>query len=105
MSLGPESVRHGPEQPFKNCSRASDIGIGQVGLARLTIDSKVNQLAKTASQTVANLTQGIGMRQLAEQHGRQLSSASEALGVALTLVLFHERREFVSRNLFEKLTE
>jgi len=105
MPLSSEPISHGPEQPFKNCGRASGIGIGQIGFARLAIDSKVDQLAETASQAVANLTQGIGMRQLAEQHGRQLSPASEALGMTLTLVLFNQGGEFVSRNLFEKLTE
>ncbi len=81
------------------------IGIGQVGLTWLGLDPQVNKLAKTASQNVTNFTQQIGMSQLAEQHGRQLNPTGEALGVTFALVYFHQNGEFISRNLFEKLTE
>jgi len=45
------------------------------------------------------------MGQLAEEHGRQLGPAGEALGVALALMLFNQASEIVPGNLLEKLTE
>jgi hypothetical protein len=63
----------------------------------------VNQLAEAAGQTVADLTQGVGVGQLAKQHRGQLRPASIALGVALALVLFDQAGELVPGNLLEQL--
>jgi len=86
-------------------SRAVGVGVGQVGLGRFTIDAQVNQLAEAASEAVANLAQGVGLGQLAEQHRRQLRPAGEALGVAFPTVLPDEAGELVTGNLLQKLTE
>jgi hypothetical protein len=42
----------------------------------------MHQFAFTASQAVADLAQRVGMGQLAERHGHELSPAGEAFGGA-----------------------
>ena len=53
------------------------IGIGQCRFIRRFADSQVHQFAKAAGETIADLTQRIGVRQLAKQHEDQLRPAGE----------------------------
>jgi hypothetical protein len=45
------------------------------------------ELAFRGSESAANLAQGLGASQLAEQHGHELSPTAEAAGVSFGLVL------------------
>ena len=66
------------------------VGVGQGGFIGSLADTQMHQLAQTAAQAVADLAQGIGMAQLAEQHGDELGPAIKPLGGALGLVLLHQ---------------
>ena len=52
--------------------------------------AEMHQFAFAASQPVADLAQRIGVGQLAERHGHELSPAGEALGGAFGLVLLDQ---------------
>jgi hypothetical protein len=64
------------------------IGIGQGG-AIGGRNAQVFQFAFTASQTAGNLSERMGSAQLAEEHGHQLTPASESPGMTFGLGLFN----------------
>src|SRR5436305_15175585 len=65
----------------------------------------MNQFAQAATQTIADLTQRVGMGELAEQHRHQLRPATEALGAPFGLVLLDQRSELGARKMLEQLIE
>jgi hypothetical protein len=50
----------------------------------------VPQLAVAAGQPTADLSQALGLRQLAKKHGHELIPAAEPLGMALGAMLGHQ---------------
>jgi hypothetical protein len=65
----------------------------------------MNQFAYTAGKSVADLAQGVGVSQLAEQHGHQLCPATEALGSSFCIMFLHQGRELKPREVLEQLIE
>jgi hypothetical protein len=65
----------------------------------------MHQLAEATAQAVANLAQGIGMGELAEQHRDQLGTAAKAFGASLRVVFLDQRRKLGSRKMLEQLIE
>src|SRR4051794_3766985 len=65
----------------------------------------MNQFAQAATQTIADLTQRVGMGELAEQHRHQLRPATEAFGAPFGLVLLDQRSELGARKMLEQLIE
>jgi len=65
----------------------------------------MHQFAFAARQPVADLAQRIGVGQLAERHGDELSPAGEALGGAFGLVLLDQGGELRSGEMLQKLIE
>jgi hypothetical protein len=61
------------------------------------------QLAETAAQTVADLAQGIGMAQLAKEHGDELRPATESLGGTLGVMLLDQSRELQTGKVMQQL--
>jgi hypothetical protein len=65
----------------------------------------VNQLAEATTETVADLTERIGVSQLAEEHGNQLSPAAKALCAMLGIVLLDQRSELRAWKVLKELIE
>jgi hypothetical protein len=65
----------------------------------------MHQHAQATRQTVADLAQGVGTGQLAEQHRDQLRWATEPLRRPLGVVLLHQCRKFQLRKMLQKLTK
>ena len=57
------------------------IGVGKSALGRSGAQSQVTELAAGDRQSVANLSQALGLGQLTEKHGDILVPGGEALGV------------------------
>jgi hypothetical protein len=68
-------------------------------------DPYMHQLSQTASQTVADLAQGIGASQLTEKHGDELRPAGKTLGGTLGGVLFHQCGELRAGKVLKQLIE
>jgi hypothetical protein len=58
------------------------IGVGKRALGGGSTQSQVTELAAGDGQSVANLPQALGLRQLTEKHGDILVPGGEPLGVA-----------------------
>jgi hypothetical protein len=97
--------QRGPEEIFEPHGRTVFVGVGERRTARRFQDAEVDQLAEAAGQTVADLAQGVGAAELAEQHRDDLRPAREALGGALGVVLLDQRPEFVAGEMLEQLIE
>ena len=65
----------------------------------------MNQAAQTAGQPVADLAQGVGVGQLAEQHRNQLCPAAKAFGAPFGVVFLDQRSELSSGKMLEQLIE
>jgi len=81
------------------------IGIREGGFVGRFPDPEMNQFAQAAAQTIADLTQRVGMGELAEQHRHQLRPATEAFGAPFGLVLLDQRSELGARKMLEQLIE
>ena len=104
-ALGAEPLQGRPEQVLEEAGRTVLGGVGERGLLRCLIDAQVGELAQAAGQAVADLAQGVGLSQLAEQHGHELSPAGEPLRTALGAVSLDQCRELRSREVLQQLTE
>jgi hypothetical protein len=65
----------------------------------------MGQLALAGRQPPADFAQGMGLPQLAKQHGDELPPAGEAPCVPLGPVLAHQLLELQARKKLEKLGE
>src|SRR3954447_10589751 len=81
------------------------ISIREGGFVGRFPDPEMNQFAQAATQTIADLTQRVGMGELAEQHRHQLRPATEAFGAPFGLVLLDQRSELGARKMLEQLIE
>src|SRR5579871_4124815 len=79
------------------------ICIGQSRALWRSINTEMHEFPQTTAQAVANLTQRVGPRQLAEQHRDQLRPTAKAFRSAFCLVLVHQRRELRPGKMFEEL--
>jgi hypothetical protein len=100
-----EAAKELPEQRLEHRRRPMLVGVGQRGASGSVVDADVHELAFAAGEAVADLPQGVGARQLREEHGDQVSPGSEALGIALGAELPHQVVKRVARDLLEELTE
>ena len=91
------------EQIFIQLGRAMFIGVSKGGLIRCHADSEVHQFAQATGESVADLVQRIGVRQLAEQHGNQLRSAAEAFGRPFGVIFLHQSCELQAREMLQQL--
>jgi len=80
------------------------IGVGERGPLRGR-DPQVVELPLAGGQPPADLPQGVGAAQLAEQHSDKLAPAGEAPGVALGPRLLDGPLEVHPREELEELTE
>ena len=69
------------------------------------VHAQVVELALAAGQAVTDLTQAVGVGQVAEEHGDKLRPAVKALGTALGLVLAGQGGEAGVGNVLEQLTK
>jgi hypothetical protein len=60
------------------------IGVGKCALGRGSAQSQVTELAAGDGQSVADLSQALGLGELTEEHGDILVPGGEALGVAFS---------------------
>ena len=65
----------------------------------------MNQAAQTAGQPVADLAQGVGAAELAEQHRDELRPAGEPLGGMLGAMLLDECGKLGPGEMLEQLIE
>jgi hypothetical protein len=86
-------LQHLTEDRLVEFPRAVLVGIGQGGfLGRFALRRRF-----TARQAHADLTQGLQLRHLAEQHRHELPPAGEAFDIPLRRVLRHRPRDLPSR--------
>ena len=69
--------------------RAMGIGVRQVGFSGSGFHTKMIQLASAGFQTSANLSQTIGLRQLAEDHRHKMCPTVKGL-FSLVSIVFHD---------------
>ena len=69
--------------------RAMGIGVRQVGFGWSGFHSKMIQLASAVFQTSANISQTIGLRQLAEDHRHKMCPTVKGL-FSLVSIVFHD---------------
>src|SRR5437870_5364639 len=81
------------------------IGIGQGRTLGRIGQSQVSQLAFAGGQPAANLAQRLRPSQVAEQHGHELSPATEPAGMTLGPVLGDRLLELVAGKQLQHLTE
>src|ERR1019366_8347751 len=105
LLLRAEALQGGIEQFLVKRGGAMLVGVGQGGFVGSFGDAQMHQLAQTAGQAVADLAQGIGMAQLAEQHGDELGPAIEPLGGPLGFVLLDQTRELQAGKVMQQLIE
>jgi len=65
----------------------------------------MEKLSHTTGKPVTDLSQRVGVRQLAEQHRHQLRPATEALRGSLRLVFLYQCRKFKAGKLLQQLIE
>ena len=65
----------------------------------------MHQSPQAAAQAVADLPQGIGASELAEQHGDELRPATEALGGTFSAVLLDKGGKLQPGKMLEQLIE
>jgi hypothetical protein len=65
----------------------------------------VHELAQTTRESIADLSQRVGTRQLAEEHRNALRPATESLGPTFGIVPLDQGREFRPWDLPKNLTE
>src|SRR6185436_6169194 len=63
----------------------------------------MNKLSQTATQSIADLTQGIGVRQLTEQHCHKLRPTGESFGATFGLMSCNQSGKFCPWEMFQKL--
>src|SRR5215203_2221946 len=68
-------------------------------------DAHMHQSPQTTPQTVADLAQGIGASELAEQHGDELRPAGKPLGGTLSGVLLHQGGKLGPGEVLKQLIE
>jgi len=98
-----EARQRGPEQFFEQGGGAVLVGVGQGGSTRRFGHAKMDQTAQATGEAVADVAQGIGAAELAEEHGDELGPAGEALSGAFGVMLLHERGELGTREMLEQL--
>ena len=81
------------------------VGIGKGGFIGRFANAEMNQFSEATAEAIADLAEGIGMSELAEQHRDQLRPAAEAFGAPFGRVLFDQRREFRAGKMLEELIE
>src|SRR4029077_18273249 len=81
------------------------VSIGQSGALGCVRQSQVAQLAFAGGEAAANLAQRLRPPQVTEQHGHELSPATEAAGVALGPVLDDGLLELEARKQLQHLAE
>ena len=69
------------------------VGIGQCRAFRPLLEAQMIQFAFTAGKSVDDFAQRLGLGQLAEHHGHELTPATEAFGSFLRAAFFHSPRE------------
>ena len=81
------------------------IGVGQGGVTRGFFHAEVDEFAFAGLESFVDLAEALRLPELAKKHGDKLVPATEATGMALTLVSFNHPLEQRARNLLENLTE
>ena len=81
------------------------VGIGQGGALGRIGQTQVPQLAFAGGQSAANLAQGLRPPQVTEQHGHELSPATEPASVALGPVLGDRLLELLAGKQLQHLAE
>src|SRR6186713_605440 len=79
------------------------IGIGQGGFRRSSQYTQMDKLSQTTTQSIADLTQRIGARQLTEQHRHKLRPTGESFGITFSLMLRNQSGKLCSREMLQKL--
>src|SRR5262245_48363767 len=79
------------------------IGVGQGGFRRSSRHTQMDKLSQTTTQSIADLTHSIGVRQLTEQHRHKLRPTGESFGIAFGLMLRNQSGKLCSREMFQKL--
>ena len=100
-----EPLERRKKQILIQLGRAVFIGIGESGFIRRLADAEMNQFAQATAQAVADLAQGVGVGQLAEQHRDQLGPAAKAFGAPFGVVFLDQRSELSSGKMLEQLIE
>jgi hypothetical protein len=80
------------------------IGIGQGGMARSS-NAQMFQLTLTASKAPGNLTERVGVAQLAEEHGHKLAPTREPFGMAFRLSDRDQMLKLHTRKQLQELAE
>lgn len=73
------------------------VGVGQGRAFRGRLDAQMPGLAETTGQAPANLPKGVGLPELAEQHGHELVPAVKALGASIGSGGLHGFKELATR--------
>jgi len=100
-----EPLERGVKQILVQLGGPVFVGIGKGGFVGGFGDAEMNQLAQATAQAVANLAQGIGVGELAEQHRDQLRPAAKTFGAPFRLVFLDQRSELGPGKMLEQLIE
>lgn len=73
------------------------IGVGQGGALRGLLKAQMPRLAEATGQAPADLPKGVGLPELAEQHGHELVPTVKALGASVGPGGLHGFKELASR--------
>src|SRR6187200_1002975 len=103
MLLLSEPLQNRPEQFLKQSRWTMFIGIGQGGFRRSSQYTQMDKLSQTTTQSIADLTQRIGARQLTEQHRRKMRPTGESFGITFSLMLRNQSGKLCSREMLQKL--
>ena len=104
-TLTAESPQCRPEEFPEQGSRAMFVGVREGGFVGRLLDSEVDQLAEAAGEAVADLSQRVGVCELAEKHGYEMGPGRESLGMPLSSVLSDQRNELCTGEVLKELTE
>ncbi len=105
QALVAESLEAFPKEVFEELVGAVLVGIAERRFVRSLADAQVNHLTHAAGQTVTDDSQGIGSRDLGEEHGHEMGPAIESFGVALRSVLADQQCKLGSGDVTQQLTK
>lgn len=88
--LLPEPCQCCPEQVLEHGGGPMFVGVGKRRAPRRFLDAQMYQTALAAGQAIADLPQGVGAAELAEQHRGALRPTGEALGGPFGTVFLHQ---------------
>jgi len=81
------------------------IGVGEGGTNRGLCDSKMTKFSQTGFEAVGDVTEAVGMGELAEDHRDELSPAGETFCVPFGSMLMNKPVELETREMKKKLTK